>query len=94
MTDGKIDSIQGLNEIKADENVVYVLERFKEGDIINEDWLGTEKQVFARIYLVASSIEEVNSKINEFKNLLQISDPEGENMILEWLKPFKEDYYG
>ncbi|MDH3698776.1 MAG: carbamoyl-phosphate-synthetase [Flavobacteriaceae bacterium] len=94
LTDGKIDSIQGLNEIKADENVIFVLERFKKGDVINEDWLGTEKQVFARIYLVASSIAEVNSKINEFKNLLKISDTDGENMILEWLKPFNEDYYG
>lgn len=93
LTDGKIDSIQGLNEIKADENVIFVLDRFKKGDTVNEEWLGTERQVFARIYLVANSIVEVNSKINEFKNLLKIVDADGENMILEWLKPFIEGDY-
>lgn len=93
LKDGKIDSIQGLKEIKDDENVIFVLERFKKGDTIHKDWPGTEKQVYARIYLVANTILEVNSKINEFKNLLEIVDTDGENMILEWLKPFSEDYY-
>ena len=93
LTDGQIDSIQGLDEIKADENVVFVLERFKLGDTIHKDWLGTEKQVFARIYLVEDSIVEVNSKIEKFRNLLKIEDTKGENMILEWLKPFNEADY-
>ncbi|TLP70587.1 acetyl-CoA carboxylase biotin carboxylase subunit family protein [Maribacter sp. ACAM166] len=93
LTEGMIDSIKGLNEIKADKNVVFVLERFETGDMIHSDMLGTEKQVFSRIYLVAPSITEVNSKIDEFKNLLEIVDNKGENMILEWLKPFNEDDY-
>jgi len=93
LTDGKIDSIQGLDAIKEDENVVFVLERFKKGDSVPEEWLGTEKQVFARIYVVAGSIVELNSKILEFKNLLKITDTKGDDMILDWLKPFDENYY-
>lgn len=93
LTGGKIDSIQGLNEIKADETVIFILERFEVGDIISPEMLGTEKQVFARIYLVAPSIVAVNTKIDKFKNLLKIADSKGENMILEWLKPFNEDDY-
>lgn len=90
---GKIDSIQGLDQIKSDKNVIYVLDRFKTGDVIHPEMLGTEKQVFARIYIVAESILEVNKKIIEFKDLLQITNVNGENMILEWLKPFNESDY-
>lgn len=93
LTDGIIGSIKGLNEIKADERVVFILERFTKGDTVHEDWLGTEKQVFARIYLSAPSITEVNRKINTFKKRLEITDTHGENMILEWLKPFNEENY-
>lgn len=93
LTDGKIDSIKGLDAIKTDEKVIFVLERFKKGDVVKKDFLGTEKQVFARIYLVANSIVEINSKIIEFRDLLNITDANGENMILEWLKPFDEDDY-
>ncbi len=93
LTGGEIGSIQGMDEIKADKDVVFVLERFKEGDTVQKEWLGTERQVYSRIYLSADSISEVNSKIIAFKNLLKINDIHGENMILEWLKPFNEDDY-
>ena len=36
--------------------------------------LGTEKQVFARIYVVADSIVEINEKIDDFRNKLKIVD--------------------
>lgn len=90
---GNIDVIQGLEEIKSDPNVVFVLERFKRGDTVREEWLGTERQVYLRIYVVAKNIREINHKITEFKTLLKVSDTEGNDMILEWLKPFKETDY-
>ncbi len=93
LTDGKIDSIEGLDQIKSDENVIFVLDRFKTGDVVTPQMLGTEKQVFARIYVVADTILGVNNKINEFTNLLKVIDNNGENMILEWLKPFNENDY-
>lgn len=93
LSDGQIDEIEGLDKVKTDESVIFVLERFTKGDVVEKDWLGTEKQVFTRIYLVADSIKEVNNKITEFKNLLKIKDVQGENMILEWLKPFNENVY-
>jgi hypothetical protein len=55
--------------------------------------LGTEKQVYSRIYMVCESIEEVNAKIQFIKENLKISDAMGNDMILEWLKPFNEDDY-
>jgi biotin carboxylase len=93
LTEGKIGLIEGLNQIKSDKNVIFVLDRFKTGDVVDSEMLGTEKQVFARIYVVTDTILEINNKINEFRNLLKVVDFNGENMILEWLKPFNEDDY-
>ncbi|MBC2840324.1 carbamoyl-phosphate-synthetase [Robiginitalea sp. SC105] len=90
---GEIGSIRGLDAIEGHENVHFVLQRFEVGDSVEEDWLGTEKQVFARIYLVADSIGEVNQLIGSFGNLLKIEDNEGEDMILEWLQPLDERDY-
>lgn len=90
---GEIGSIEGLNEIKSNENVVFVLDRFKKGDTIPKDWLGTEKQVYARIYVVGDSIKEINGKINAFQDILKIEDTNGGNMILQWLEPFDENDY-
>lgn len=93
LSDGEIGTIEGLNEIKSDDNVVFVLERFKSGDIVMPEMLGTERQVFARIYIVANSIIEINEKINLFENTLKINDYNGNNMILEWLKPVDPEEY-
>ena len=93
LTAGTIGSITGLEKIKSDENVVFVLERFIVGDVVHEQWLGTEKQVYARIYLNAPTIMEINQKTLLFKNLLDIKDEHGEDMILDWLDPFNEGNY-
>ncbi|SDR00493.1 ATP-grasp domain-containing protein [Flagellimonas zhangzhouensis] len=93
LTGGEIGSIKGIQKIKEDKDVTFVLERFKEGDTVKKDWLGTERQVYSRIYLSVDTIEEVNQKINEFKSYLQITDTHGEDMILEWLKPFNPKDY-
>lgn len=90
---GKIDVVEGLNEIKSNKNVVFVVERFKVGDTVKEEFLGTERQVLYRIYVNADSVVEVNQIIDNFKKTLNVFDSNGENMILEWLKPWNaEDY--
>ncbi len=93
LTAGTIGAITGMNALKKDESVVFVLERFAEGDKIPEAWLGTEKQVYARIYLNAPTITEINQKLIHFKNTLRVTNEKGTNMILEWLVPFKENDY-
>lgn len=90
---GTIGNISGLEIVKNDTNVVYVLERFKEGDVVPPEWLGTEKQVYSRIYVTADSISEINTKITDIKNALKIKDTQGNDMVLEWLQPFNEADY-
>jgi biotin carboxylase len=90
---GTITSLEGLDEIKADDDVVFIMERFKQGDVVKEEWVGTERQVFARIYVVTDSVNELNEKIDNFQNKLKVTSDKGENMILEWLKPFNPKNY-
>ena len=55
--------------------------------------MGTERQIIYRFYVNADSIVEVNQTIEDIKNLLKITDPKGNDMVLEWLKPWNtEDY--
>ncbi len=93
LKEGTIDAIDGISEIRADKNVIFVLDRFKEGDVVLKEWLGTERQVFSRIYIVADSIEELNSKLFEFKSKLRITDAAGKDMILTWPESIKVDDY-
>ena len=84
---GKIETIRGMDEIKSDKNVVFTMERFKEGDSVLPEWIGTERQVYTRIYLVTDTIEEMNAKIAHFKNSLVITDEQQRDMILTWMEP-------
>ncbi|MEP2280845.1 MAG: carbamoyl-phosphate-synthetase, partial [Maribacter sp.] len=93
LKEGTINSIKGLSEIKEDKNVIFVLDRFKEGDSVKKEWLGTERQVFSRIYVVADSLKELNSKISEFKEKLVITDNSGNDMVLTWPETITEENY-
>lgn len=87
LKNGKIGEIIGLDKIKADKNVSFVMERFKINDTIEPEMIGTERQVFARIYIQCDKFEMLKEKIAEFQKLLIINDSKGENMIIDWVKP-------
>ncbi len=63
------------------------MERFKENDVVESNMIGTERQVFARIYLQCNHFEELKEKISEFQQILEIKDIKGENMIIDWISP-------
>ena len=84
---GTIVNVKGLDVIKSDKNVSFVMERFFENDIIETNMIGTERQVFARIYLQCNEFEELKEKVIEFQQILEIKDSNGENMIIDWVSP-------
>ena len=93
LNSGKIDTIEGLEAVKSHRNVHFIVERFKEGDTVKEEWIGTERQVLFRIYTAAESIFEINQTILDIQNTLKIRDTDGNDMVLEWLRPWNtEDY--
>lgn len=81
---GKVKMIAGIEQIRSHRNVIQVLQRFETGDSVTGDMVGTERQVFARIYTVASTTAESTDLLNFINETLLIEDESGENMVLDW----------
>ena len=80
---GKLSQIVGLDAVKNHPNVIQVLQRFQAGDSVTEAMLGTERQVFARIYTVATSKQESAAVVQFIADRLSILDEAGDSMILD-----------
>lgn len=78
---GKIKIIQGL---KIDNmQLIHSSIRLKEGDVVEENMIGTEKQVFARFYLVCDTLAQLQSLSSYIRNSVKVFDEYGnlQNMI-------------
>lgn len=84
---GIIKEIKGIEELSDNSNVVHILQRMFEGDVISESMVGNEKQVLARIYLVSNTKEELVLKIQSIESLLSVIDEKGDEMIVELFNP-------
>lgn len=84
---GTIGEIRGLDEIRRDPGVVFVLQRFAVGDRVLPEMVGTERQVLARIYLISDSAHELAEKVARFRKSLCVLDTAGDDMIVDWLDP-------
>jgi len=80
---GQIDSIQGMGNISGHANVIHVLQRFVKGDTVSESMLGTERQVFARIFTVSNSRQESAETVRYIFNHLSVLNQLGDDMILD-----------
>jgi biotin carboxylase len=85
LKDGIIQKISGLNELQNDPSIIFIMQRFYEGDVVLDEMLGNEKQVLARVYIVSESKNDLVSKINEIKSKLFVFDEDGKNMIVDLL---------
>ena len=82
---GVIKNIYGLKELNKDSSVIFIMQRFNEGDEVLENMVGNEKQVLARIYIVSKTKEELVSKINSIKSNLSVIDKDDNKMIIDLL---------
>ena len=80
---GIIGEIIGLNNIKNDPKVVSLVQRKREGDEILPEWIGTEKQVLARLYFVCDSKEELKERLCFYQNNVKVYDNHGNDMLLK-----------
>ena len=85
LKDGVIKKIIGINSLKNDPSIIYIMQRFNEGDTVTKDMVGNEKQVLARIYIVCDSRGELIQKIDEIKQGLLVTDEHGDDMIIDLL---------
>lgn len=80
---GKVAKIEGLKEIESDPRVHIHIQRIFEGDTIDDSWIGTEKQVLNRIYMVCDTKEELKSAVKEYQDKIRVYDTEGNLMTLK-----------
>lgn len=79
---GKIEKIEGLENVADDKRVVANIQRLYEGDTVVPEWIGNEKQVLTRMYLVCDSKEELAACLKEYQAKVKVFDENGNNMVL------------
>ena len=80
---GKINKILGLNEINKDKRDIANIQRLYEGDIVQPEWIGNEKQVLTRIYLVCNNKTELADALKYYMDTVKVLDENGNNMVLK-----------
>lgn len=78
--EGTIAEIKGIDEIKAIDGVVAVNPNYRNGDIVCG--LGTQRQMAANIFLVASDKEKLADIIQKVNSLFEVFDESGNSMLL------------
>lgn len=71
---GQISEINGLTELNSNDTIVAIEQRLKIGDTVTEEFIGTERQVFARIRLCSRSKPELIKTIKFINLTLKIFD--------------------
>lgn len=80
---GIINKIYNLDKIKKHKCFLDIIQRFKLKDKIKSSFIGTEKQVFARIYLASKKKTELINAINYIHKKLKILDNNNNDLILD-----------
>ncbi len=83
LKEGKLAKIEGLKEAEGDPCVVANIQRLYEGDAVAPEWIGTEKQVLTRMYLVCNSKAELAEKLNYYMDHVKVYDEAGNNLLLK-----------
>lgn len=89
LTPGTVGRIDGVHDLQSHPNVIAVLTRFAVGDVITPHMIGTERQVFARVYLVAESQKHLSKVVSDVHTAMVIQDQSGADMIQA-----RHDYQG
>lgn len=84
---GIIGSITGVNEVASLLEVINVDASYSEGDIIEEKFTGTLKQVILRISVISNSQKQLFQLINNVQKMIKVYNLNGENMVLSGLDP-------
>lgn len=83
LKEGKIAKVVGLDHVDRDPHVVANIRRLHEGDTVHPDWIGNEKQVLTRLYLVCNSKMELADTLKYYMNTVHVYDEQGNDMLLK-----------
>lgn len=82
LKEGRIAKIRGLENIGEDPRVVANIQRLHEGDSVLSEWIGNEKQVLTRLYLVCETKEALADALNHYMDTVSVVDENGTEMLL------------
>ena len=80
---GHIQKIEGLEEAEKDPVVVANIQRLHEGDDVLPEWVGNEKQVLTRMYLVCDTKLQLAEKLKYYQENIKVFDENGNDMRLK-----------
>lgn len=83
LKEGQIATINGLQDLDKDKRVVANVQRLHEGDTVPQEWIGNEKQVMTRLYLVCDTKQELSQAIKEYQKKVKVLDINGKDMLLK-----------
>ncbi|MCH1940973.1 ATP-grasp domain-containing protein [Holdemania massiliensis] len=83
LKEGKVAKIEGLSDAESDPCVVANIQRLYEGDAVLPEWIGTEKQVLTRLYLVCNTKAELAEKLKYYMDHVKVYDEAGNNLLLK-----------
>lgn len=82
LREGVIAAVQGLEDIEADSRIVANIQRLNIGDAVEKSFIGTEKQVFTRIYIVCDTKEQLAEALQEYMDKISVKDTDNKEMVL------------
>lgn len=80
---GMVGEVRGVAEMESFEGFVSYTPWCAAGEAIDDDAVGTQKQIAGRITLEAASVLELASLINRTYAVYDVLDENGESMIIE-----------
>lgn len=80
---GTITRIEGLDNLEADPRVIMNAQRLHVGDTVSQEWIGNEKQVLTRMYLVCDSKQALADALKEYMDNVKVYDENGNEMLLK-----------
>lgn len=83
LKEGHIAKIEGMDKLDEDKRVVANIQRLYEGDTVLPEWIGNEKQVMTRMYLVCDSKQELADTLKYYMDTVRVKDDGGNDMLLK-----------
>ena len=80
---GRLGTVAGMDAVRTHPQVIEVLQRFQPGDVVGADMVGTERQVFARIYTTAQTPQASAEVLRFIHDTVVVQDETGADMVLD-----------
>ena len=83
---GTIKKIENLETILQNKNIFKIVQRLYLNDVVNNQMVGTEKQVFARLYIKSKSKNGLINLIDFIHKNLKIMDKNNNSLIIKYYR--------